>query len=52
VAVIKGLDNPFFGTMRDGLVATSGRYGTSLRVDAAAGVDDAASPAWRTTHRS
>jgi ribose transport system substrate-binding protein len=42
VAVIKGLDNPFFTTMRDGLVATSARLDMSLRVDAAADVNDAA----------
>jgi ABC-type sugar transport system substrate-binding protein len=47
VAVIKGLDNPFFGTMRDGLVATAKRYGTALKVEAAARQDDAAGQASR-----
>jgi ribose transport system substrate-binding protein len=47
VAVIKGLDNPFFGTMRDGLVATAERYGTALKVEAAAGQSDAAGQASR-----
>jgi ABC-type sugar transport system substrate-binding protein len=39
-AVIKGLDNPFFATMRDGLVATAGQYNARLSVDAAAGLQD------------
>jgi ABC-type sugar transport system substrate-binding protein len=39
-AVIKGLDNPFFATMRDGLVATAGQHNARLRVDAAAGLQD------------
>jgi ABC-type sugar transport system substrate-binding protein len=47
VAVIKGLDNPFFGTMRDGLVATAKQYGTALKVEAAARQDDAAGQASR-----
>jgi len=47
VAVIKGLDNPFFGTMRDGLVATAERYQTPLRVEAAADQSDAAGQASR-----
>jgi ABC-type sugar transport system substrate-binding protein len=47
VAVIKGLDNPFFGTMRDGLVATAKQYGTPLTVEAAARQDDAAGQASR-----
>ena len=34
-AVIKGLDNPFFRTMRDGLVATARRDDARLRVAAA-----------------
>jgi ABC-type sugar transport system substrate-binding protein len=44
-AVIKGLDNPFFATMRDGLVATARRHQARLRVDAAAGLDDTAGQA-------
>jgi len=44
-AVIKGLDNPFFSTMRDGLRASSRRYGVRLRVASAAGLDDAAGQA-------
>jgi ABC-type sugar transport system substrate-binding protein len=39
-AVIKGLDNPFFATMRDGLVATAGQHNAQLRVDAAADLQD------------
>jgi ABC-type sugar transport system substrate-binding protein len=46
-AVIKGLDNPFFATMRDGLVATAARYNTPLAVAAAADVNDAAGQAAR-----
>lgn len=46
-AIIKGLDNPFFGTMRDGLVDTARRYGTVLRVEAAADQEDAAGQAAR-----
>ena len=42
-AVIKGLDNPFFVTMRDGLVATARRDGARLRVAAApTGLQDTA----------
>src|SRR4051812_43749999 len=44
-AVIKGLDNPFFSTMRDGLRDAARRYGVRLRVAAAAGLDDAAGQA-------
>jgi len=41
-AVIKALDNPFFVTMRDGLVATARRQGARLRVAAApSGAQDA-----------
>lgn len=41
-AVIKGLDNPFFRTMRDGLVATARRHDARLRVAAAPiGLQDA-----------
>jgi ABC-type sugar transport system substrate-binding protein len=39
-AVIKGLDNPFFQTMQEGLRATALRYRTPLRVSAAAGLQD------------
>jgi ribose transport system substrate-binding protein len=40
-AVIKGLDNPFFVTMRDGLVATARRHDSRLHVAAApAGLQD------------
>jgi ABC-type sugar transport system substrate-binding protein len=40
-AVIKGLDNPFFVTMRDGLVATARRHDARLQVAAApVGVQD------------
>jgi ribose transport system substrate-binding protein len=45
-AVIKGLDNPFFVTMRDGLVATARRHDARLRVAAApAGFQDTAGQA-------
>lgn len=44
-AVIKGLDNPFFQTMQEGLRATAERYGTPLRVSAAAGLQDTAGQA-------
>src|SRR3954453_10150576 len=45
-AVIKGLDNPFFVTMRDGLVATARRDAARLRVAAAAtGLKDTAGQA-------
>jgi ABC-type sugar transport system substrate-binding protein len=45
-AVIKALDNPFFVTMRDGLVATSRRAGAQLRVAAApSGLQDTAGQA-------
>ena len=39
-AEIKGLDNPFFVTMRQGLVDTAGRRGVRLSVGAAASLDD------------
>ncbi|HTE60172.1 MAG TPA: substrate-binding domain-containing protein [Solirubrobacteraceae bacterium] len=46
VAVVKGLDNPFFVTMRDGLVASARRHGARLRVAAApAGLQDTAGQA-------
>jgi ABC-type sugar transport system substrate-binding protein len=45
-AVIKGLDNPFFATMRDGLVATARRHDARLRLAAApAGLQDTAGQA-------
>jgi ABC-type sugar transport system substrate-binding protein len=45
-AVIKGLDNPFFVTMRDGLVATARRDAAHLRVAAASsGLQDTAGQA-------
>jgi ABC-type sugar transport system substrate-binding protein len=45
-AVIKGLDNPFFVTMRDGLVATAREHGARLRVAAApSGLQDTAGQA-------
>jgi ABC-type sugar transport system substrate-binding protein len=39
-AEIKGLDNPFFVTMRQGLVDTARRRHVRLRVEAAASLDD------------
>jgi ABC-type sugar transport system substrate-binding protein len=44
-AVIKGLENPFFATMRDGLVTTARRRHVTLQVDAASGLDDTAGQA-------
>jgi ABC-type sugar transport system substrate-binding protein len=45
-AVIKGLDNPFFVTMRDGLVATARRANARLQVAAApTGLQDTAGQA-------
>jgi ABC-type sugar transport system substrate-binding protein len=44
-AVIKGLENPFFAAMRDGLVETARRQGIPLRVAAAAGLQDTAGQA-------
>jgi ribose transport system substrate-binding protein len=44
-AVIKGLDNPYFQTMQEGLRATARRYGVPLRVSAAAGLQDTAGQA-------
>src|SRR3981189_81408 len=44
-AVIKGVENPFFQAMRDGLVETARRHGTPLRAAAAAGLDDTAGQA-------
>jgi ABC-type sugar transport system substrate-binding protein len=39
-AVIKGVENPFFDAMRDGLVETARRHGVPLRVVAASGLQD------------
>lgn len=39
-AVIKGLDNPFFGAMNDGIEAQAGDRGVSVEVQAAASLDD------------
>jgi ribose transport system substrate-binding protein len=45
-AVIKALDNPYFVTMRDGLIATARREGARLRVAAApSGLEDTAGQA-------
>jgi ABC-type sugar transport system substrate-binding protein len=44
-AVIKGLDNPFFVTMRDGLVAAARRHGVWITVQAAVGLQDTAGQA-------
>jgi ABC-type sugar transport system substrate-binding protein len=44
-SVIKGLDNPFFATMRDGLVATARRHDARIAVAAAAGLQDTAGQA-------
>jgi ABC-type sugar transport system substrate-binding protein len=44
-AVIKGLDNPFFQTMNEGLLAAAQRRHVSLRVSAAAGLQDTAGQA-------
>src|SRR3954469_165159 len=47
-AVIKGLDNPFFVTMRDGLVATARRDAAHLRASASpAGLQGTAGAAAR-----
>ena len=39
-ALIKGIDNPFFATMRDGIEATARRHGVRLRIEFAAGLQD------------
>jgi ABC-type sugar transport system substrate-binding protein len=39
-AVIKGLDNPFFATMRDGLVRAARRNKLRIEVDSALGLQD------------
>jgi len=44
-AVIKGLDNPFFVTMRDGLVAAAKQQGVPITVAAAVGLQDTAGQA-------
>jgi ABC-type sugar transport system substrate-binding protein len=44
-AVIKGLDNPFFVTMREGLVTTARLHRAPLRVAASAGLHDTAGQA-------
>jgi ABC-type sugar transport system substrate-binding protein len=44
-AVIKGLDNPFFQTMNEGLLATAQARHIPLRVSAAAGLQDTAGQA-------
>jgi ABC-type sugar transport system substrate-binding protein len=44
-AVIKGLDNPFFVTMRDGLVAAARQHGVRIAVHAAVGLQDTAGQA-------
>jgi ABC-type sugar transport system substrate-binding protein len=46
-AVIKGVENPFFDAMRDGLVQTARRHGSQLRVAAASGLEDTAGQASR-----
>jgi ABC-type sugar transport system substrate-binding protein len=46
-AVIKGVENPFFATMRDGMLATARRHGVSLHLDAAVGLQDTAGQAAR-----
>jgi ABC-type sugar transport system substrate-binding protein len=45
VAVIKGLDNPFFQTMNEGLLAAARDRHVSVRVSAAAGLQDTAGQA-------
>jgi ABC-type sugar transport system substrate-binding protein len=44
-AVIKGLDNPFFVTMRDGLVAAARQHRVPITVRAAVGLQDTAGQA-------
>jgi ribose transport system substrate-binding protein len=43
--VIKGLDNPFFATMRDGVVATARGHNVQLSFAAAGGLEDTAGQA-------
>jgi ABC-type sugar transport system substrate-binding protein len=44
-SVIKGVDNPFFATMRDGLIATARRHDARITVAAATGLQDTAGQA-------
>src|SRR3981081_2356534 len=44
-AVIKGLDNPFFVSMRDGVADAARRSKVSLRLDAPSGAQGTAAPA-------
>jgi ribose transport system substrate-binding protein len=44
-SVIKELDNPFFATMRDGLIATARRHDAHITVEAASGLRDTAGQA-------
>jgi ABC-type sugar transport system substrate-binding protein len=44
-AVIKGVENPFFATMRDGLVAAARRRDAQLELESAAGLEDTAGQA-------
>jgi ABC-type sugar transport system substrate-binding protein len=46
-AVIKGVENPFFAAMRDGLVQTSRRHDAQLRLAAALDLQDTAGQAAR-----
>jgi ABC-type sugar transport system substrate-binding protein len=46
-AVIKGVENPFFAAMRDGLVQTSRRHDSQLRLAAALDLEDTAGQAAR-----
>lgn len=39
-AVVKGLDNPFFGTISDGVKAAAQEYGVSATIEAAPGLND------------
>lgn len=38
--IIKGLDNPFFGAMRDGIESKAQELGVDVEIQAAAGIDD------------
>jgi ABC-type sugar transport system substrate-binding protein len=40
--IIKGLDNPFFGAMRDGIEAKAEELGVDVDIQAAAGIQDTA----------
>jgi ABC-type sugar transport system substrate-binding protein len=46
-AVIKGVENPFFAAMRDGLVQTARRHGAELRLAAALDLQDTSGQAAR-----